>query len=177
MSISSRTVHSRRRAASVRFTTLTLVLGWAGALPAAMSAQEPEGFGDPERLTEAGPLRVAAVVDWDELITETAGGATPDQFHQAVFQTFEAALEEAGVSLDPAALRTLLCRVETIYQGGLIAYAARVELHEPVTVDGKGLTAITWHRTWIGSAPVQEMHRLFAVGEQCAADFLEAGGR
>jgi len=159
-------------------STLIVCLSIFGAVtlgaPGALTGQEPARFGDPARLEAALPVAVAAVVDWDEMITESAGGATPDQFHQAVFQTFGAELRERGVPLDSAAERTLLCRVETLYDGGLITFAARVELHEPTLVGGSPVPAITWHRTWIGSAPTQGMHRLFSIGEQCASDFVEA---
>jgi hypothetical protein len=143
----------------------------AVSLPAPVSLAAQAAFCDPARLVGITPVAARAVVDWDELITETAGGATEGQFHQAVIQTFEASLEELGVPLDAASERFLLCRVETIYDSGLIAFAARVELHEPF--GGPGQTAITWHRTWIGTAPVQGMHLLFRIGEQCAEDFAE----
>lgn len=139
--------------------------------PAPASAQM-EAFGDPARLRGVTPLAARAVVDWDQLITETAGGATEDQFQQAVAQTFEAELEALGVSIDAGSERFLMCRVETLYNSGVIAFAARVELHEPF--GSAGQTAITWHRTWIGTAPVQGMHLLFRIGEQCAEDFAEA---
>ncbi|MDZ7780195.1 MAG: hypothetical protein U5R14_09740 [Gemmatimonadota bacterium] len=135
-----------------------------------VAAQEP--FGDPTRLEGSAPLAVRAYVDWDELITETAGGATEPQFHDAVAQTFEQALSDFGVPLDSEAERFLLCRVETVYDSGMITFAARIELHEPFGADGA--TAITWHQTWIGTTPVQDMHRLYSIGEQCAADFVEA---
>jgi hypothetical protein len=150
-------------------TTLLLAVSLFGPVP--VSAQM-DAFGDPARLADAMPVAVRAAVDWDELITETAGGATEEQFHQAVFQTFEAALGEMGASVDASSERFLMCRVETIYDSGLISFAARVELHEPFGAPGQ--TAISWHRTWIGTAPVQGMHLLFRVGEQCAEDFVEA---
>ncbi len=146
----------------------------APALRAAPALAQDASFGDASRLAGATPLGVRAVVEWDDLITETAGGATEGQFHDAVIQTFENALEELGVSLDPAAERLLVCRVETLYDSGLIAFAARVELHEPFG-DGSS-TAITWHQTWIGTTPVRGMHMLFTIGEQCAEDFVEARG-
>ncbi|MEX2471943.1 MAG: hypothetical protein WEA34_07185 [Gemmatimonadota bacterium] len=151
--------------------TLLLVAPGVGATPA---LAQDASFGDRSRLAAATPLGVQAVVEWDDLITETAGGATEDQFHDAVIQTFENKLAELGVSLDPAAERFLLCRVETLYDSGLIAFAARVELHEPFG-DGSS-TAITWHQTWIGTTPVRGMHMLFTIGEQCAEDFVEARG-
>jgi hypothetical protein len=136
------------------------------------AAAQMEAFGDPARLRDVTPVAARAVVDWDQLITETAGGATEDQFHQAVIQTFEAELGAQGVAVDASSERFLMCRVETLYNSGVIAFAARVELHEPFGAPGQ--TAITWHRTWIGSAPVQGMHLLFRIGEQCAEDFVEA---
>ena len=139
--------------------------------PTEASAQM-EAFGDPARLRGVTPVAVRALVDWDQLITETAGGATEEQFHQAVVQTFEATLEDKGVEIDPSSERFLMCRVETIYNSGLISFAPRVELHEPFGAPGQ--SAITWHRTWIGSAPVQGMHLLFQIGEQCAEDFADA---
>lgn len=144
------------------------------AFAATRATAQDASFGDPSRLAGATPLGVRAAVQWDDLITETAGGATEDQFHDAVVQTFENTLEGLGVALDPAAERFLVCRVETLYDSGLIAFAARVELHEPFG-DGRS-TAITWHRTWIGTTPVRGMHMLFTIGEQCAEDFVEARG-
>lgn len=146
---------------------LTLPVHFVGSPLAAQ-----EAFGDPTRLEGAAPLAVRAYVDWDELITETAGGATEPQFHDAVAQAFEQELVDLGVPLDGDAERFLLCRVETVYDSGMIAFAARVEFHEPFGSDGT--TAITWHQTWIGTTPVRDMHRLFAIGEQCAADFFDA---
>lgn len=156
-----------------RALALALLLVTPGLWTTSATAQDAS-FGDPSRLAEATPLAVRAAVQWDDLITETAGGATEDQFHDAVVQTFENTLEELGVALDPAAERFLVCRVETLYDSGLIAFAARVELHEPFG-DGSS-TAITWHRTWIGTTPVRGMHMLFTIGEQCAEDFVEARG-
>ena len=124
----------------------------------------------PYRPGHAGLRRYVGV--WDDLITEVAGGATEPQFHDAVAQTFEQALEGLGVALDAESSRILVCRVETLYDSGLIAFAARVELHEPF--GDRGTSAITWHRTWIGTAPVRGMHTLFTIGEQCAEDFVEA---
>lgn len=157
-----------RNPARAVLVALVAALSLGGA-PA--SAQQDAGFGDPTRLAGVAPIGVRAVVDWDELITETAGGATPDQFHQAVFQTFRNELQNLRVPLDDASPRFLLCRVETIYETGLVAFAVRVELHEPFADTGG--TAITWHRTWLGTTPIQGMHRLFTIGEQCAQDFHE----
>ena len=150
-------------------TTPLLAVSLSGLEPVAAQAG---AFGDPARLVDAVPVAVRAAVDWDELITETAGGATEDQFHQAVIQTFEASLREMGVAVDASSERFLMCRVETIYDSGLISFAARVEFHEPFGAPGQ--TAISWHRTWIGTAPLQGMHLLFRIGEQCAEDFVEA---
>lgn len=153
--------------------TLAVVLCTLGPSLAhtGLAAQETM-FGDPSRLAGAEPLGARAVVQWDDLITETAGGATEAQFLDAVAQTFEASLREQGVAVDPASERFLVCRVDTMYDSGLIAFAARVELHEPFG-DGSG-TAITWHRTWIGTTPVRGMHLLFTIGERCAEDFIAA---
>lgn len=157
---------------TVRWKTLaSAILLTLGLVPALASGQEG-GFGDPSRLAGAEPLASRAAVDWDDLITEVAGGATEPQFHDAVAQTFEQALQELGVAVDPESSRFLLCRVETMYDSGLIAFAARVELHEPF--GASGATAITWHRTWIGTTPVRGMHTLFTIGERCAEDFVEA---
>ncbi|MEX2467987.1 MAG: hypothetical protein WD995_13840 [Gemmatimonadota bacterium] len=157
----------------IPFRATLVALLFAVLLPApARVAAQMEAFGDPARLVGAAPLAVRAVVEWDELITETAGGATEDQFHQAVIETFEASLGEMGVPVDDAAERMLVCRVETFYNSGSIAFAARVEFHEPFGRPGQ--TAITWHRTWIGTTSVQGMHLLFRIGEQCAEDFAEA---
>jgi hypothetical protein len=148
-----------------------LIMSGLVTAPSFVTAQDA-GFGDPSRLANAEPVGARAMVDWDDLITEVAGGATEPQFHDAVAQTFEQALEGLGVALDPDASRFLLCRVETLYDSGLIAFAARVELHEP-SADGDA-TVITWHRTWIGTTPARGMHTLFTIGEQCAEDFVAA---
>lgn len=156
---------------SSRAALIWLLFATLVQAPAEASAQMG-AFGDPARLQGVTPVDVRAMVDWDDLITETAGGATEEQFHQAVVQTFEATLREQEVDIDSSSERFLLCRVETIYNSGLISFAARVELHEPFGAPGQ--SAITWHRTWVGSAPVQGMHLLFQIGEQCAEDFVEA---
>jgi len=156
-----------RTPARVALVMLVATSSWLGSPVVAQDA----GFGDPTRLAGVAPVGVRTVVDWDELITETAGGATADQFHQAVFQTFRNELQNRRIPLDDASPRFLLCRVETIYDTGLVAYAVRVELHEPF--GDTGGSAITWHRTWVGSTPIQGMHRLFMIGEQCARDFDE----
>jgi hypothetical protein len=151
---------------------LVLLVAAASLVPAARVSGQEVGFGDPARLQGASPVGVRAWVDWDELITETAGGATEDQFHQAVLMAFEASLSELGIETRDDAPSFLMCRVETIYNGGVIAFAARVEFHEPFGAPGS--TAITWHRTWLGTTAVQNMHLLFTIGEQCAEDFAEA---
>lgn len=129
-------------------------------------------LGDPARLVGAPPLAVRTVVNWDRVLTETAGGPTEGQFQEAVSKAFEESLRDFGVPIDPDSENFLLCRVETMYGNGVVAFTGRVELHEPFGAEGE--TAVSWQQPQIGALPVDEMQVLFRVGERCAEDFAEA---
>lgn len=153
-----------RRAA--RGVGLVVVVTLSGAASTPVVAQD---LTDPARLRGTTPVAVRASVEWDEQITNTAGGATEAQYHEAVLQTFRDALQETEVPIDEAAEAVVLCRVETFYDQGLIAYAVRVELLRPLAPEGT--PAVVWQRSWVGTTAVGGLHRMFSLGEQCAEDF------
>jgi len=154
---------ARRTAAPVLLAALLATFA-----PGRLSAQD---LGGTARLAGAGPFAPRAAVEWDEQITTTAGGATGDQFQQALIQTFGPALEASAVPVDGNAPVLAVCRVQTYYDRGQIAYAVRVEVHEPVGRDGA--PAITWQRGWVGTTQVGGLHQMFTIGKQCAADLEE----
>jgi hypothetical protein len=118
-------------------------------------------------------VQLRAEVAWDELITMEAGGATSDQFLEALTQTFEAAMtaEDAAPSVVAGAPVTVVCHVDTFYDTGLIVYSLRVQAERAASVDGTSV--ITWIKSWAGSYPVAQMHLLFRLGELCADGFLD----
>ena len=134
-----------------------------------LSAQGVEDIG---RL--AGIDRIATRVDasWDELITMEAGGATEEQFVQALEMTFAQAISEseAAPGIDGSAPHTVACHVDTFYDTGLIIYSFRAQL-EKAGDDGRPV--IVWLRSWVGSFTTQQLHLTFTLGEQCAKSFLE----
>jgi hypothetical protein len=133
------------------------------------SAQDVEDTG---RL--AGIDRIATRVDasWDELITMEAGGATEDQFIQALEMTFAQAIAEADAApgVDESSPDTVACHVDTFYDTGLIIYSFRAQLER---VGDDGMPVIVWLRSWVGSFTTQQLHLTFTLGEQCAKSFLE----
>ena len=139
------------------------------AAPVSVRAQAVEDTG---RL--AGVLRVDTRVEaqWDELITMEAGGATEDQFIQALEMTFAEALSsaDAAPSVGGGAPVTVACHVDTFYDTGLIVYALRTQV-EQRGADGRPV--ITWIRSWVGSFTTRQLHLMFTLGEQCAQTFLE----
>ena len=76
------------------------------AVPAA--AQSVEDIG---RLTGVTTVDVRVEATWDEAITMDAGGATGDQFRQALLMTFGEAISEADAApgLLEGALTTVTC--------------------------------------------------------------------
>jgi hypothetical protein len=141
---------------------VALLPGWA-------RAQELE---DEQRLAGVERVAVQAEVVWDDLITTSAGGATSAQFREALIQTFRAAMAKAGPALDAAAAGEVVCRVETVYDGGFIAYSARVEYRQPMGDGAKRGT--TWFTSWMGTLGVGGLHQMFSLGERCANAFAEA---
>ena len=129
-------------------------------------------IGDPSRLSGVVSVAVRATAVWDELITTTAGGATEDQFREALLIGLEAAIRsaEVGPTLEADAPNYLLCHVDTYYDSGLIVYSVRVSHHEP---DAQGRTVITWLKSWVGSYPTQQLHLMWTLADQCAGALAE----
>lgn len=145
-----------------------VVLG-SGSAAAPISAQAVE---DVSRLAAIERVQVRAEAVWDELITMEAGGATPEQFEDALRQTFEATIAEADAA--PAVVAgapvTVACHVDTFYDTGLIVYGLRTQVEAP---GEDGRPVILWIRSWVGSYTVQQLHLMFSLGAQCAETFLE----
>lgn len=126
----------------------------------------------PTRLTGVDRVQVRAEAQWDEMITMSAGGATQDQFRQALQQTFEETIASADTapSVVPGADVTITCHVDTFYETGQIIYGLRTQL-ERTGADGNPV--IVWIKSWVGNFNVQQMHVMFTLGEQCAESFLD----
>jgi hypothetical protein len=154
-----------------RSLPVVLLLALLPALAASAPAAAQE-VSDVARL--AGIDRVGARVEaeWDELITMEAGGATSEQFLQALGMSFEEALSSADVGprFEEGAGVTVACHVDTFYEPGLIVYSLRTQVESP-GLDGQPV--IQWIRSWVGSFRVQQLHLMFTLGEQCAESFLE----
>lgn len=154
---------------STAIVSALLLTGTISCPDRTLHAQSPE---DPSRLAGVDRVRVHAEAVWDELITREAGGATPDQFLEALRTTFEAGIAEADAapSVVEDAPVTVTCHVDTFYEAGLIVYALRVQTEEP---GDDGAPVITWIRSWVGSFTVQQLHLMFRLGNQCAEGFLD----
>ena len=146
---------------------VALAIGVGCSAPA--SAQDVES---PERLAGLDRVSVRIEATWDELITMDAGGATEEQFVQALAMTFEQTLAEAdaGPSVVPGSPATVACHVDTFYDTGLIIYSLRTQLERP---GDDGESVIVWIDSWVGSFTTQQLHLTFTLGEQCARSFLE----
>lgn len=135
-----------------------------------LAAQSVE---DTARLTGLASVDVRAEAVWDELITMEAGGATSEQFLQALQMTFRDAIANADDA--PAVVdgspTSVACHVDTFYETGLIVWSLRAQVEVPGT---DGLPVITWIRSWVGSFTVQQLHLMFSLGAQCAEAFLES---
>ena len=134
----------------------------------AASAQSME---DVNRLSGVTTIDVRVEATWDEAITMDAGGATADQFRQALRMTFQetiSAAEAAPVVLE-GARHTVTCHVDTFYEPGQIIYSLRTQLEEAGT---DGDPVIRWIRSWVGSFNMQQMHVMFTLGTACAEQFL-----
>ena len=140
----------------------------AVTVPGASAAQ---GVDDPARLEGVVRVQVRAEVEWDEQITQSAGGATSDQFRQALQQSFEGTIAEsdAAPSVVAGAPVAVVCHVDTYYETGQILYSLRVQTERP---GEDGERVITWIRSWVGSFNTQQMHLMFGLGQQCAESFL-----
>ena len=159
---------SRLRRSVILLLGLAVSASMAGA-PDTVSAQS---VSDPVRLAGLDPVQVRAEAQWDELITMEAGGATPDQFLEALRMTFREHIAEADAApaLEAGAPVTVACHVDTFYDSGLITWALRVQTE--VRGDD-GAPVITWIKSWVGSYTVQQLHLMFRLGEQCAESFLQ----
>jgi hypothetical protein len=138
------------------------------SVPCAVTAQAVEDTG---RLTGVTQVDTRVEAQWDELITMEAGGATEDQFIQALGMTFEEAMSaaDAAPSVVDGAPVTVACHVDTFYDTGLIVYSLRTQVER----DGPDGPVITWIRSWVGSFTTQQLHLMFTLGEQCAETFLD----
>ena len=157
------------RPPNVAAVTAWLVAVSSLGLVGSAAAQSVE---DPARLAALTRVQVRAEAAWDELITMEAGGATPEQFEDALRQTFERTLAaaDAGPSVVPGAPVTVACHVDTFYDTGLIVYGLRVQVESP---GPDGRPVVLWIKSWVGSYTVQQLHLMFSLGEQCAESFLE----
>lgn len=131
-----------------------------------------QSIDDPARLAGVERVHVRAEAQWDEMITMSAGGATQDQFREALRQTFEETIAsaDAAPSVVAGARETITCHVDTFYETGLIVYSLRTQLERP---GADGAPVIVWIKSWVGSFSVQQMHVMFTLGEQCAESFLD----
>ena len=136
------------------------------AVPAAAQSMQ-----DVERLAGVTTVDVRVEATWDDAITMDAGGATGDQFRQALLMTFRETISEADAApgLLEGALTTVTCHVDTFYEPGQIIYSLRTQLEQP---GDDGTHVITWIRSWVGSFNMQQMHVMFTLGTQCAEQFL-----
>lgn len=153
-----------------RLLTYTAEVAALAAIAASGSAAQ--SLEDPQRLSGLMEVQVHAEAQWDELITMEAGGATPDQFLEALQLTFGDAIGEADAapSVVAGAPVTVTCHVDTFYDTGLIVYSLRVQTERP---GADGAPVITWIKSDVGSYTVQQLHLMFRLGEQCAESFLE----
>lgn len=154
----------------MRLSALSFALAAAfGALAPALHAQSID---DPSRLAGVDRVDVRAEAVWDEGITMEAGGATPDQFLQALRQTFREAIAsaDAAPSVVEGAPVTVTCHVDTYYETGQIIWSLRVQT-EAAGADGRPV--ITWIKSWVGNFTVQQLHLMFQLGNRCAESFLE----
>ena len=153
----------------MRIRTATTLAILALTAPTVVGAQAVD---DPTRLAGVDRVQLRASAAWDEMITMSAGGATPDQFRQALLQTFTESIadSDAAPSVVPGAPQTIACHVDTFYETGQIIYSLRTQLERP---GDDGQPVIVWIKSWVGSFNVQQMHVMFTLGEQCAESFLE----
>ena len=149
-----------------------LVVSALLALPLVPLGVAAQGVDDPARLAGIERVQVRAEVVWDDLITNSAGGATSDQFRQALQGSFEGTIKDAdaGPSVVPGAPVTVTCHVDTFYETGQILYSLRVQTERP---GADGQRVITWIRSWVGSYNTQQLHLMFGLGQQCAESFLD----
>lgn len=145
-----------------------MTVACVGAVPTAATAQTLD---DVSRLTGILQVDVRVEADWDEAITMSAGGATPDQFRQALHQTFRATIADADAapSVVDGAPVTVACHVDTFYETGLIVYSLRVQVER---AGPDGMPVVTWIRSAVGSYTAQQLHLMFRLGEQCGRNFL-----
>ncbi|HCW77828.1 MAG TPA: hypothetical protein DG084_01830 [Gemmatimonadetes bacterium] len=144
---------------------LTFALFLSAGSAAAQSTE------DVNRLSGVTTVDVRVEANWDETITMDAGGATADQFSQALRMTFEETISSAKIApvVQPNARYTIACHVDTFYEPGQIIYSLRTQLEE---ADADGAPVIRWIRSWVGSFNMQQMHVMFTLGQACAERFL-----
>ena len=152
------------------FRRLTPLLSAALLFGATASSAEGQDVGDPSRLAGVTSVSTRAHVTWDDEIV-MAGGATGEQYEGALIQAFDAAMSDSSVTLDQEVPGFLMCRVETTFDGVIIAYSLRVEYHEPLGPNRE--PAITWFKSWLGTYGMQQLHLMFGLGDLCAEGFEE----
>jgi hypothetical protein len=137
--------------------------------PAEVHAQSID---DPARLAGIERVQLRADAAWDEMITQSAGGATGAQFEEALRMTFNDAIKsaDAAPSVVAGAPVTVACHVDTFYETGQIVYSLRTQLERP---GDDGQPVIVWIKSWVGNFSVQQMHVMFTLGNQCAESFLD----
>ena len=147
-------------------------LGVLLLVPTLAAGAAGQAVDDVSRLAGVEHLGARVEADWDEAITVEAGGATEEQFLQALGSTFEAALSsaETGPRLDDASPVTVACHVDTFYETGQILYALRTQVE---ATGADRAPVIVWIRSWVGSFTTRQLHLMFTLGERCAESFLE----
>jgi hypothetical protein len=136
------------------------------------TAIHAQSIDDPARLAGIERVQLRADAAWDDMITQSAGGATGAQFEEALEMTFRDAITsaEAAPSVVAGAPATVACHVDTFYETGQIVYSLRTQLERP---GDDGQPVIVWIKSWVGNFSVQQMHVMFTLGDQCAESFLE----
>ena len=151
----------------IRLTLLAVIT--FGTSPAEARAQS---IADPARLEGIERVQVRADATWDEMITQSAGGATGAQFEEALRMTFSDAITsaDAAPSVVAGAAVTVACHVDTFYETGQVVYSLRTQLERP---GDDGQPVIVWIKSWVGNFSVQQLHVMFTLGDQCAESFLD----
>mgnify|MGYP003321733324 CR=1 FL=1 len=153
------------------------VAGAAALVALAATPGSGQALDDPQRLAGIEVVALASGLDWDELITTEAGGATAAQFAQALEQGMADVMKAApeGPSVDTETVHTLRCHVDTFYDVGLVVYGLRVQVERAEA--GGGAPVVVWIESHAGSYALNQLHLLSGLGRRCAEGFLDAWGR
>jgi hypothetical protein len=149
---------------------VTVAMVTAGAATPASG----QALDDPRRLLGIESVSLRSGLDWDELITTEAGGATAAQFARALEQGMAEVMRAAAEapSVDGEAAHTLRCHVDTFYDVGLVVYGLRVQVERP-EAGGEAPVAV-WIESHAGSYALNQLHLLSGLGRRCAERFLDA---